>query len=137
MKPIPIVAADDDRIQITFEIPAGDTTVMVSVPRFDMIDEDELDAIQAGIDALDESLPLNKAQRQGYLLQLRPFTNDEQMAALEKLKLGQLTQLVSDWTERSAMPLGELLRSVENSSTESTRKRSARTSSTGDGPADT
>ena len=125
MKPVDIVGADDPRINVTFSIPGVGE---LSLPRLDFIDEDTLDEIQAAIEALDDTLPIHRAQRQAYLLQLKPFCDDTQYEKLSTLKLGELTQITDTWTKRSALPLGEYLAS-DDSSTENTGRPSRRTSS--------
>lgn len=125
MKSVDIVGADDPRILIRFNVP---TVGELALPRLDFIDETELDEIQSAIEALDPDLAPHRAQRQAYLIQLKPFCTDEQFQAAEKLKLGELTQITDTWTKRSALPLGEFLAS-DDSSTENTGRPSRRTSS--------
>lgn len=125
MQPVDIVGADDPRIYIRFNVP---TVGELKLPRLDFIDEDELDEIQSAIEALDSDMPVHRAQRQAYLIQLKPFCDTDQFAAVEKLKLGELTQITDTWTKRSALPLGEYLAS-DDSLTESTGRPSRRTSS--------
>lgn len=125
MQPVDIVGSDDPRIYIRFNVPAVGE---LSLPRLDFIDETELDDIQAAIEALDPDLPVHRAQRQAYLIQLKPFCSDEQFAAVSTLRLGELTQITDTWTKRSALPLGEFLAS-DDSSTENTGRPSRRTSS--------
>lgn len=130
---IDIVGADDPRIVIEFTIPIkSGKPLQLKLPRFDFIDEDELDAIQAEIENIDGDLPPHKAQRQAYLIQIKPFCTETQFSSVEKLKLGQLTQIMDTWTKRSAISLGEYLAS-DDSSTESTGRRSGQTSSDEDG----
>lgn len=127
---IDIVGADDPRIIIEFTIPitGSKLPLQLRLPRFDFIDEDELDNIQDSIEKIDPELAPHKAQRQAYLLQIKPFCDDSQFALVEKLKLGQLTQIMDTWTKKSAISLGEFLAS-DDSSTENTGRRSGRTSS--------
>lgn len=125
MKSFDVVGADDPRILIRFNIPGvGELTL----PRLDFIDEEQLDDIQTAIENLDDTLPAHRAQRQAYLIQLKPFCDDTQYCKVEKLKLGELTQITDTWTKRSALPLGEYLAS-DDSSTENTGRPSRRTSS--------
>lgn len=132
-----IVSDDDPRIQITFTIPVkGSDPIEVSFPRFDFIDEDELDEITDAIDKIDPDLAAHRAQRQAYLIQMKPFCTDDQYAVVEKLKLGQLTQMMNTWTAKSAVSLGEFLAS-DDSSTENTGRQSKRTSSSKAGAAET
>lgn len=129
MLTVPIVGDDDPRITITFTLPVKDgDPVEVKLPRFDFIDEDVLDEIQSAIEGIDSELPAHRAQRQAYLIQMKPFCDDDQFAVVEKLKLGQLTQIMDTWTAKSAISLGEFLAS-DDSSTENTGRRSGRTSS--------
>lgn len=132
-----IVSDDDPRIRIQFTIPVKNADpIEVSFPRFDFIDEDELDAITDAIDKIDPDLAAHRAQRQAYLIQMKPFCNDDQFAVVEKLKLGQLTQMMNTWTAKSAVSLGEFLAS-DDSSTENTGRQSKRTSSPKGGGAET
>ena len=132
-----IVSDDDPRIRIHFTIPVKDgDPIEVSFPRFDFIDEDELDTITEAIENIDPDLAAHKAQRMAYLIQMKPFCNDTQYAVLEKLKLGQLTQIMNTWTQKSAISLGEFLAS-DDSSTENTGRQSKRTSSPKGGGAET
>ena len=125
MKSFDIVGAEDPRIFIRFNVPnVGE----LALPRLDFIDEAELDEIQSAIEALDPELAAHRAQRQAYLIQLKPFCTEQQYEAVEKLKLGELTQITDNWTKRSALPLGEYLAS-DDSSTENTGRPSRRTSS--------
>lgn len=130
MKSFDIPDDDDPRISIELRIKG----IAVTVPRFDFIDEDTLDAIQAEIDAVDSELSPHRQQRMVMLANFRPFCTDEEMAVLEGAKLGQLTFMMTTWTENSAMPLGEFVLSAD-SSTESTGRRSGRTSSVKDSAA--
>lgn len=125
MKPVDIVGSDDPRVLVRFNIPGVGE---LALPRLDFIDETELDDIQSGIEALDSDLPVHRAQRQAYLIQLKPFCTDEQFEAVSKLRLGELTQITDTWTKRSALTLGEFLAS-DDSSTENTGRPSRRTSS--------
>lgn len=131
-----IVSDDDPKIRIHFTIPTPDGDMVVSFPRFDFIDEDELDDITNNIEKLDPEMAPHKAQRQAYLIQMKPFCTDEQYAVVEKLKLGQLTQIMNTWTQKSAITLGEFLAS-DDSSTENTGRQSKRTSSPKGGAAET
>ena len=132
-----IVSDDDPRIRIQFTIPVKDgDPIEVSFPRFDFIDEDELDAITDAIDKIDPDLAAHRAQRQAYLIQMKPFCTDDQFAVVEQLKLGQLTQMMNTWTAKSAVSLGEFLAS-DDSSTENTGRQSKRTSSPKGGGAET
>ena len=132
-----IVSDDDPRIRIQFTIPVKDSDpIEVSFPRFDFIDEDELDAITDAIDKIDPDLAAHRAQRQAYLIQMKPFCTDDQFAVVEQLKLGQLTQMMNTWTAKSALSLGEFLAS-DDSSTENTGRQSKRTSSPKGGGAET
>lgn len=128
MKSFDVVSDDDPRICIQFPV----SGTVITVPRFDFIDEDTLDVIQDDIDAIDSELAPHRQQRQAMLIQFKPFCDDDQFAVLSKLKLGQLTFMMNKWTESSAVPLGEYLLSVD-SSTENTGKPSKRTSSKSDG----
>lgn len=128
MKSFDVVADDDPAISIQFPV-AG---TVITVPRFDFIDEDTLDDIQDSIDSIDKDLAAHRQQRMAMLAQFKPFCTDDQYAVVQKLKLGQLTFMMNKWTESSAVPLGEYLLSVE-SSTENTAKPSKRTSSKLDG----
>lgn len=125
---------DDDDPRITISIPIGEHTV--KLPRLDWIDEEVLDQIQAEIEALDPDLEVRKAQRRAYLIQLRPFCDDDTFAYLEQRKLGQLRCIHEEWTAKSAMPLGEYLASSP-SSAETSGRRSGRTSSNKGGEAST
>ena len=132
-----IVSDDDPRIRINFTIPVkGGDPIEVSFPRFDFIDEDELDAITDAIDKIDPELAAHRAQREAYLIQMKPFCTDDQYSVVQKLKLGQLTQMMNTWTQKSAISLGEFLAS-DDSSTENTGRQSKRTSSSKAGAAET
>lgn len=127
MNSVNVVADNDPRIHITFSIPTTGKPVEIRLPRFDFIDEDVLDDIQSGIESIDSELPAHRAQRQAFLVQIKPFCDDTQFAVVDKLKLGQLTQIMDTWTTKSAISLGEFLAS-DDSSTENTGRRSGRIS---------
>jgi hypothetical protein len=132
MKPIQIVAADDDRISIPFNIPLkGRRPLVLKLPRFDFIPEDEFDQLTDSIEALDkEDLPLRKYSRALALTMLKRFVSDKDYKVLETLATGQLDQILNGWREHSQVSLGESEAS-DNSSTESTEAQSATTSSEG------
>lgn len=121
---VEIPTADDPRVLV--ELAVGDT--VIAVPRFDFINEDEIDAIQEAIEAIDGDLPAHRQQREAILLHFHPFCTPPQWEVVQSLKLGQLRYMMDTWTERSSVSLGEYLSSVE-SSTETTAKQSKRTSS--------
>jgi hypothetical protein len=102
--------------------------ITISVPRFDFISEDEIDAIQEQIDAIDADLPAHRQQREMIVIHLNHFCDEEQQAVVAGLALGQLRFMMDTWTEQSSISLGKYLAS-EPSSTETTVKRSSRTSS--------
>jgi hypothetical protein len=136
MKPIQIVAVDDDRISIPFHIPVkGRRPLVLKLPRFDFIPEDEFDQLTASIEELDkEDLTLRKYSRTLALVMLKQFVSDKDYTVLETLATGQLDQILNGWREHSQVSLGESEAS-DNSSTESTEAQSATTSSEGSGTA--
>jgi hypothetical protein len=138
MKPIQIVAVDDDRISIPFHIPVkGRRPLVLKLPRFDFIPEDDFDQLTESIEALDkEDLPLRKYSRALALLMLKQFVSDKDYTVLETLATGQLDQILNGWREQSQVSLGESEAS-ENSSTESTEAQSSTTSSATDTTAET
>jgi hypothetical protein len=124
LKPIEIVAADDPRMSIMFTVPVkGRKPVTLSVPRFDCIDIEELDAITKSINALDDDKELtnNGKQRMGALLTLKPFVTDSIYSALETLKIVELNQIIAAWTENSQMALPEFLASAAISTVSTVR----------------
>jgi hypothetical protein len=121
---VEVPSADDPRVVI--QLALGDT--VITVPRFDFINEDELDAIQTAIDGIDGDLPAHRQHREAILVHLRNFCTPPQLEVVEGCALGQLKYMMDTWTEQSSIPLGEYLLSAE-SSTENTGKRSKRTSS--------
>lgn len=130
MKPIQIVAVDDERTVIPFSVPVkGRRPLVVNLPRFDFIPEDDFDQLTANIEALDkEELPLRKYSRKLALVMLQQFVSDKDYAALETLATGQLDQILTVWREHSQVSLGESVASAD-SSTESTEAQSDSTSS--------
>jgi hypothetical protein len=137
VKPIQIVAVDDERTLVTFNVPIkGRKPLEFSVPRFDFIDEDEFDSLTTELNKLDEQedLPARKKARLVALAMLKQFVSDQKYALLETLKVGQLDQILAGWREHSQVSLGESAAS-DSSSTESTEAQSATTSSEGSGTA--
>jgi hypothetical protein len=133
VKPIQIVAVDDERTLVTFNVPIkGRKPLEFSVPRFDFIDEDEFDSLTTELNKLDEQedLPARKKARLVALAMLKQFVSDQKYALLETLKVGQLDQILAGWREHSQVSLGESAAS-DSSSTESTEAQSASTSSEG------
>lgn len=139
MKPIQIVAVDDERTSVPFSIPVkGRRALVIKLPRFDFIPEDEFDSLTASLEELDkqEDIPLRKRSRLVALTMLKPFVTDKDYAALEGLAAGQLDQILSAWREQSQVRLGESAAS-ENSSTENTGAQSSTTSSSEDSTEET
>jgi hypothetical protein len=122
---IAVPSQDDPRMMLELELP-GD--VVVKVPRFDFISEDEIDAIQVELDAIDGDLPAHRQQRLGILVHFNRFCTPEQQEVVAGLALGQLRFMMDTWTEQSSLSLGEYMVSGE-SSTETQAKQSSRTSS--------
>lgn len=133
MKPIQICAVDDERTVIPFQIPVkGRRPVVLKLPRFDFIPEDDFDQLTAEIEELDkQELPLRKYSRQLALLMLKHFTSERDYAVVESLATGQLDQILTSWREHSTVSLGESGASAD-SSTESTEAPSDTTSSNSD-----
>lgn len=129
MKPIKIVAVDDERISIPFEIPVkGRKPLLVNLPRFDFIPEGEFDELNKEIEELDSDLSLRKYSRALALLMLKRFVTEKDYTVLETLATGQLDQILNGWREQSSVSLGESGAS-DNSSTETTGAPSDTTSS--------
>lgn len=121
---IQVPSTDDPRMMIQMEVEG----ITVTVPRFDFINEDEIDSIQEAIEAIDGDLPAHRQQRDAILIHFDRFCDDEQKKVIAGLALGQLRFMMDTWTEQSSISLGKYLDS-EPSSTENTVKRSSRTSS--------
>jgi hypothetical protein len=130
VKPVQIIAADDERTRIPFVVPIkGRRPLKFSVPRFDFIPDDEAEEMEKEIEALGtETMSLRKYTRTVALLMLKRFVSEKDYKVLETLLVAQLDQIQQEWRENSQVSLGESEAS-ENSSTESTEAQSDTTSS--------
>jgi hypothetical protein len=139
VKPIHIVAADDERVLIPFIIPIkGRKPLQITLPRYDYLDEDQFDALSSELTKLDENTELSarKKGRMVALSMLRHVVSDREFAVLETLATGQLDQILEGWREHSVTSLGESPASAD-SSTGTTGAPSDTTSSPEDGDAPT
>ncbi len=132
-----VPAADDPRIQVHIPVPVkGRKTPMVlRVPRFDFIDEPTYDECIAAIEAIEKEhadLVPRKRQRLIHLVWLKAFVPPKDYEVCETLALGQLDAIMLEWSNRSSIPLGELLASG-TSSTANTEAPSSMTSTSGAG----
>lgn len=124
MKPVRVVPAGDPRTLVPFELPytidgelavddegktiKGKTPVTFEVPRFDFIDEDQFDEITEELKALDEKdLSQRKLSREVALVMLRHFVDDNIYTLLQKLRTGELDQMMEAWRNASSVSLGE------------------------------
>jgi hypothetical protein len=124
-----IPAVDDPRVMVSIPVPikGRKTPLVLKVPRFDFIDEAQHDAIQAGIEGIDESLIIRKKQRLVTLAMLKPFLSAADYKVCDGLVVGQLNLIQANWSQQSAISLGESLASA-GSSTENTEAHSPSTS---------
>lgn len=138
MKPIQIIAVDDERTSVPFSIPVkGRRPLVLRLPRFDFINEDDFDGLTESLAALDkEEMSLRKRTRAVALTMMKPFVGEKEYAALQSLAAGQLDQILELWRERSQVSLGESEAS-DNSSTESMEAQSSTTSSSADSTVET
>ena len=131
-----IPAADDPRVTVTMNVALkGGKTLILSVPRFDFIDEPthkdmsvELEKIDA-----DETLSARERVRASTLVMLKPFVAARDYKQCESLVVGQLNVIRDHWIAQSNITLGELLASAA-SSTANTEAPSNTTSTPEDGP---
>lgn len=132
-----VPALNDPRLLVPIPVPLkGRKPITLKLPRFDFIDEDQHDAIEAAAKAADDAnkeLPLRKRQRLADLALLKPFVSEKDYQACESLTSGQLQVLIKIWATGSQVALGELLAS-EVSSTENTGAQSPSTSIAEGGP---
>jgi hypothetical protein len=132
-----IPAVDDPRIMVTIPVPVKGrkTPLVLRLPRFDFIDEDQHDAMNSAaaevVQANADAVP-RKQQWLVHLAWLKPHVPPKDYAVCETLTVGQLSAVVGVWAERSSIPLGEFLASAD-SSTGNTEAQSSTTSTTPDG----
>lgn len=127
-----VPAQDDPRIMVHIPVPVKGrkTPLVLKVPRFDFLDEDQHDAMMTASSEVDEQnkdLPLRKRQRLTDLSALKPFLSQRDFGVCETLPAGQLQAIIIAWAAGSSVPLGELLASA-GSSTENTEAPSSSTS---------
>jgi hypothetical protein len=136
-----IPAVDDPRIMVTIPVPVKGrkTPLVLRLPRFDFLDEDQHDAMSAATEKVAEEsadLPARKQQRLFDLAMLKPHVAAKDWPAVEALPVGPLNAIVGVWAEQSNIPLGEFLASAD-SSTENTEAPSSTTSTPEDGQEET
>jgi hypothetical protein len=131
-----IPAVDDPRIMVTIPVPVKGrkTPLVLRLPRFDFIDEDQHDAMSAATEKVAEESAdaAPEAAAAVHLAMLKPHVPPKDYAVCETLTVGQLSAVVGVWAERSSIPLGEFLASAD-SSTGNTEAQSSTTSTTPDG----
>lgn len=114
-----IPSHDDPRIMVSISIPVkGRKPLVLRLPRFDFIGEDQHDELQAAVQTQvekDPELPLRKHQRLADLVFIKPFVSASEFKACEALLPGQLRLVISTWAEQSSIPLGEFLASAASS----------------------
>lgn len=132
-----VPAPDDPRIMVTIPVPVKGQRkpLVLTVPRFDFLDEPTYDAITAELDAIAErtDLVVRKATRLINLAYLKPCIPERQYEVCETLPVGQLNAIMAIWSDASQVSLGEYLASA-NSSTGNTGAPSSTTSSPVDTP---
>lgn len=135
---IDLCAPSDPRAQLalTFHPKAPSKPFTITIPRFDFMDEDTFDEMQAALQALPKTdtdgnlLTVRKNGRAIALTMLKAVVPKAKHAALEKCTSGELDQALAAWTKHSQLSLGELLASADSSG--STGRPSEQTSSTAD-----
>jgi hypothetical protein len=136
-----IPAVDDPRILVSIPVPVKGrkTPLVIRVPRFDFIGEDQHDILEnvgAEIAEANPGMGIRKLQRLTDLAALKLFLPAKDYTTCEGLTSGQLQAVMIAWAEGSTIPLGELLASAE-SSTGNTEAHSSTTSTHEDGQGET
>ena len=113
MKPIEIVADDDERLFISFTVKG----IVFTVPRYDAIDADTYTVLIADLSKIqkDSKTAMHVKRRAATLRMLSDFVAGDDYAVLEGLKLVQLDDIARHWAEQSSVSLGELLSSLATS----------------------
>jgi hypothetical protein len=133
---VEIPAVDDPRIFIPISVALkGGKTLVLSVPRFDFIEEPEHEAMTAELGKLDDDTDLSPRQRArlATLVMLKTCIRAADYKRCETLTVGQLNAIREHWIEQSSIPLGEFLASAQSLTTAISEAPPNTTSTSGDG----